>query len=144
MSFADFAGANFQPFSRHDASDVHVEIDISGLEEISRSKRLVRPFVEEYLLPGNRHVNLLGEGRLVNLASAEGHPSSVMDMSFANQALSIEYMVKQKEPLAVDVYPVPEEIDRQIAMEKLETMGISIDALTEEQKTYLSSWTMGT
>ncbi|MBW1895904.1 MAG: adenosylhomocysteinase, partial [Deltaproteobacteria bacterium] len=89
-------------------------------------------------------IYVLGEGRLINLAAAEGHPSSVMDMSFANQALSIEYMVKQKDRLPVDVYPVPTEIDKQIAKEKLASMNIAIDTLTREQKKYLSSWDMGT
>ncbi len=87
---------------------------------------------------------MLAEGRLINLASAEGHPSSVMDMSFANQALSIEHMVKRKKPLARDVYPVPEKIDRQIANEKLVSVGITIDKLTGEQKKYLASWDLGT
>ena len=122
----------------------NVELDLTGLEEISRAKRKVRPFVEEYTLEDGRRVNVLGEGRLINLAAAEGHPSSVMDMSFANQALSIEYMVKNKEPMAKDVYPVPEAIDAQIAREKLAAVGVKIDKLTPEQKKYLCSWTMGT
>ena len=122
----------------------NVELDLTGLMDIAKSKRTIRPFVEEYVLKNGKRVNLIGEGRLVNLAAAEGHPSSVMDMSFANQALSIEYMVKQKVKLENDVYPVPEVIDLQIAEEKLAAMEVKIDRLTAEQKKYLSSWTMGT
>ncbi|MDP2646945.1 MAG: adenosylhomocysteinase [Desulfobacterales bacterium] len=122
----------------------NVELDIEGLEKIAKSKRTIRTFVQEYVLENGRRVNLLGEGRLINLAAAEGHPSSVMDMSFANQALSIEYMVQCKDKLGNDVYPVPAEIDMEIAREKLISMGITIDTLTAEQKKYLSSWTMGT
>jgi len=122
----------------------NVELDLKGLAEIAKSKRMVRPFVEEYRFAGGKKINVLGEGRLINLAAAEGHPSSVMDMSFANQALSIEYMVKLKRPLENDVYPVPENIDVAIAKEKLGAMGIHIDRLTREQKKYLASWTMGT
>ena len=106
--------------------------------------RSIRPFVEEYVLKNGRRINVLGDGRLINLAAAEGHPSSVMDMSFANQALSIEYMVKLKKPLAKAVYPVPEKIDMQIAKEKLAAMEIKIDQLTPEQKKYLASWQIGT
>jgi len=122
----------------------NVELDLKGLAEIAKSKRMVRPFVEEYRFANGKKINVLGEGRLINLAAAEGHPSSVMDMSFANQALSIEYMVKLKRPLENDVYPVPENIDVAIAKEKLGAMGIHIDRLTREQKKYLASWTMGT
>jgi adenosylhomocysteinase len=122
----------------------NVELDLDGLMEITKSKRTIRPFVEEYLMKNGKRVNLIGEGRLVNLAAAEGHPSSVMDMSFANQALSIEYMVKSDTTLDKDVYPVPEAIDMEIAKEKLASMGVAIDKLTPEQKRYLSSWTMGT
>ena len=122
----------------------NVELDLDGLKKIAKSSRMIRPFVEEYTLKDGRRVNILGEGRLINLAAAEGHPSSVMDMSFANQALSIEYMVKLKTPLEKDVYPVPEKIDKMIAKEKLAAMGISIDRLTAEQKKYLASWEMGT
>jgi adenosylhomocysteinase len=100
--------------------------------------------VEEFALKSGRRISVLGEGRLINLAAAEGHPSSVMDMSFANQALSIEYMVRLKKPLAKDVYPVPEAIDQQIAREKLAAMGVAIDQLTSEQKKYLASWELGT
>jgi len=122
----------------------NVELDLKGLEELTQEKRTIRPNVEEHVLKNGRRINVLGEGRLINLAAAEGHPSSVMDMSFANQALSIEYMVKQKKPLPVQVYPVPEHIDKMIAKEKLAAMKISIDTLTKEQKTYLTSWDMGT
>jgi adenosylhomocysteinase len=122
----------------------NVEIDLDGLKQMSVSVRKIRPFVEEYVLKGQRRINVLGEGRLINLAAAEGHPSSVMDMSFANQALCIEHMAKSKEPLARNVYPVPEVIDKQIAREKLAAMGVAIDQLTAEQKKYLASWDMGT
>jgi adenosylhomocysteinase len=104
----------------------------------------VRPFVDEYTLSNGRHLYLLGEGRLINLAAAEGHPASVMDMSFANQALCLEYMVKNSEMLKPKVYPVPEEIDKQIARLKLSSMGIYIDSLSPEQKEYLTSWEQGT
>ncbi len=122
----------------------NVELDLEGLKTITKSKRTIRQFVEEYVLENGRRINILGEGRLINLAAAEGHPSSVMDMSFANQALSIEYMAKTKESFKNDVYPVPEAIDMKIAREKLAAMGVAIDKLTTEQKKYLSSWTMGT
>ena len=122
----------------------NVELDLDGLKKIAKSTRLMWPFVEEFTLKNGRRINILGEGRLINLAAAEGHPSSVMDMSFANQALSIEYMVKLKKPLAKDVYGVPEKIDKMIAKEKLAAMGIAIDKLTAEQKKYLASWEMGT
>ncbi|MCU0561451.1 MAG: adenosylhomocysteinase [Desulfobacterales bacterium] len=122
----------------------NVELDLPGLASLALSRRLIRPFVEEYVLKNGRRVNVLGDGRLINLAAAEGHPSSVMDMSFANQALSIEYMVTLKKPLAKEVYPVPEAIDQQIAREKLAAMGVDIDRLTPEQKKYLASWQMGT
>jgi len=122
----------------------NVELDLKGLAEIAASKRQIRSFVEEFSLSNGKRINVLGEGRLINLAAAEGHPSSVMDMSFANQALSIEYMVRLKRPLENKVYPVPEAIDTAIASEKLGAMGIQIDRLTSEQKKYLASWTMGT
>ena len=122
----------------------NVELDLEGLKSIAKSKRSIREFVEEYILKDGRRINILGEGRLINLAAAEGHPSSVMDMSFANQALSIEHMLKLKKPLEKDVYPVPEKIDKMIAKEKLAAMGISIDKLTAEQKQYLASWQLGT
>jgi adenosylhomocysteinase len=122
----------------------NVEINIPSLEDMAKEKSLVRPFVEQYTLEDNRAINILGEGRLINLASAEGHPASVMDMSFANQALSLEYMVKNAEVLDNKVYSVPEMIDRDIARLKLEAMDVSIDTLTEEQITYLNSWEEGT
>jgi adenosylhomocysteinase len=122
----------------------NVEIDLEGLNSITKSHRIVRPFVEEFMLVNDKRINVLGDGRLINLAAAEGHPSSVMDMSFANQALSIEYMVKRKKKFKKDVYPVPEEIDRAIAKEKLASMNVKIDKLTAEQKKYLASWSMGT
>jgi adenosylhomocysteinase len=122
----------------------NVEINIPALEKMSKEKRLVRPFVEQYVLEDNRHINLLGEGRLINLAAAEGHPASVMDMSFANQALSVEYMVKNADKLEKRVYSVPAEIDREIARLKLDAMGVEIDKLTPEQEKYLNSWEEGT
>lgn len=122
----------------------NVELDLEDLKSISKSTRNIRPFVEEHVLEDGRRINVLGEGRLINLAAAEGHPSSVMDMSFANQALSIEYMVENGPSLEKAVYPVPEDIDRQIAKEKLAAMGVAIDVLTPEQEEYLASWTMGT
>ncbi len=122
----------------------NVEINIPALEEMSVSKRLVRPFVEQYELKDGRHIFLLGEGRLINLASAEGHPASVMDMSFANQALCAEYMVKHATELEKKVYSVPDDIDKEIARLKLAGMGVDIDVLTEEQIRYLNSWEEGT
>jgi adenosylhomocysteinase len=122
----------------------NVELDLEGLASLAKQRRVVRPFIEEYVLENGRRINVLGEGRLINLAAAEGHPSSVMDMSFANQALSIEYMVKESHRLELKVHPVPEAIDTAIAVEKLASMGIRIDRLTAEQKKYLASWTMGT
>jgi adenosylhomocysteinase len=122
----------------------NVEIDIAALEAMAVSRRPMREFVEEYTLPNGRRINLLGEGRLINLAAAEGHPASVMDMSFANQALSVEFAVKNRGRLEKKVYAVPEEIDSTIAGLKLKAIGITIDELTEEQKKYLASWDMGT
>jgi adenosylhomocysteinase len=120
------------------------EINIPSIEEQAEGKRRVRDFVDEYRMPGGRRLYLLGEGRLINLAAAEGHPAAVMDMSFANQALGAEYMVKQGKALKNEVYVVPEEIDREIARLKLESMGVNIDFLTAEQKSYLESWEQGT
>jgi adenosylhomocysteinase len=122
----------------------NVEIDIPALEKMAQSKRRVRDFVDEYTLKGGRRINLLGEGRLINLAAAEGHPAMVMDMSFANQALCAEYIFKSGKKLEKKVYKVPEDIDRQIARLKLKSMGIGIDRLTSEQEKYLSSWKEGT
>jgi adenosylhomocysteinase len=122
----------------------NVEINIPALEKMATRKTLVRPFVEQYDLPDGRRLHILGEGRLINLASAEGHPASVMDMSFANQALSAEYMVKNSDKLEKKVYSVPADIDAEIARLKLHGMGIKIDTLTEEQVKYLNSWEEGT
>ncbi|MFH1664464.1 MAG: adenosylhomocysteinase [archaeon] len=122
----------------------NVEINLKALEEIKKSKRKVRDFVEEYTLTDGKKIYILGEGRLINLAAAEGHPADVMDMSFANQALSAEYIVKSKGKLESKVYVVPEDIDKNIAKLKLASMGIKIDVLTEQQKKYLSSWETGT
>jgi adenosylhomocysteinase len=122
----------------------NVEINIPALEKMALEKRLVRPFVEAYDLPDGRTIHILGEGRLINLAAAEGHPASVMDMSFANQALSAEFMIKNADTLQNKVYSVPEDIDREIARLKLEAMDVEIDVLTEEQLKYLNSWQEGT
>ncbi len=122
----------------------NVEIDIPALEKMSSSKRTTRTFVDEYALKDGRRINLLGEGRLINLASAEGHPASVMDMSFADQALSCEFMVKNHATLEKKVYTVPAELDKRVAKLKLESMGIKIDRLTPEQEEYLASWSEGT
>ena len=122
----------------------NVEIDIPGLDELADGSREVRPYVQEYSLRNGRKVYLLAEGRLLNLASAEGHPAAVMDMSFANQALSAEYMAQNAASLEKTVYVVPEEIDAEIARLKLYSMGVEIDALTEEQQKYLASWDQGT
>jgi adenosylhomocysteinase len=122
----------------------NVEIDIPGLNKITRSKREIRPFAVEHNLKNGRKVTLLGEGRLINLAAAEGHPAMVMDMSFANQSLSCEYMVRNHKRLEKKVYKVPEKIDSRIARLKLRSMGVKIDRLTKEQKDYLASWELGT
>jgi len=122
----------------------NVEIDIPALERLSSGKREVRPFVDEYALKDGRRIYLLGDGRLINLAAAEGHPAAVMDMSFANQALASEYMVKNAKNLKPQVYPVPEHLDQRIAHLKLESMGFQIDKLTPEQEQYLASWDEGT
>ncbi|MBW1704935.1 MAG: adenosylhomocysteinase [Deltaproteobacteria bacterium] len=121
-----------------------VELDLPGLAEASVERRPIREFVEEFTLKDGRRIYVLGEGRLINLAAAEGHPSSVMDMSFANQALSAEYMAREHANLIKKVYPVPSDIDKEIARLKLKSMGIEIDTLTQEQEKYLSSWEMGT
>jgi len=122
----------------------NVEIDIPGLKKLSRKRRRVREFVEEYTLRNGKRINLLAEGRLINLSAAEGHPAMVMDMSFANQALSAEYLVKSGKKFENQVYGVPEKIDADIARLKLKSMGAKIDTLTPEQKEYLASWEMGT
>jgi adenosylhomocysteinase len=122
----------------------NAEINIPALESMSKGKRTVRAFVEEYALKDGRCLYLLGEGRLINLAAAEGHPASVMDMSFANQALCAEYMVKNRGKLEIRVHPVPEEIDKEVARLKLKAMSVAIDTLTAEQQKYLASWEEGT
>ena len=122
----------------------NVEIDLAALAQQARSRRAVRPFVEEFALASGRRIYVLGEGRLINLAAAEGHPAAVMDMSFANQALSAEFMVKRGRTLDRKVYVVPREIDLEIARLKLVSMGVAIDELTAEQSSYLSSWRHGT
>ncbi len=122
----------------------NVEIDLDALEKMAVSRRIIREFVEEFTLPNGKRIYVLGEGRLINLAAAEGHPSSVMDMSFANQALSAEYMVQNHTQLKNQVYGVPKDIDKEIARLKLDAMGIVIDTLTAEQEKYLNSWEMGT
>ncbi|GAI61708.1 unnamed protein product, partial [marine sediment metagenome] len=122
----------------------NVEINIPALESMAHGKRRIRPFVDEYSLNDGRCLYLLGEGRLINLAAAEGHPASVMDMSFANQALCLEYIVKNRGKLETRVHPVPEEIDKQVAQLKIQSMGIDIDSLTPEQQKYLTSWEEGT
>jgi adenosylhomocysteinase len=122
----------------------NVEIDIPALEKLSRERRPIREFVEEFRLQNGRRVNLLADGRLINLAAAEGHPASVMDMSFANQALAAEFMVRNHATLEKKVYVVPEEIDREIARLKLASMGVTIDTPTAEQQKYMTSWEEGT
>lgn len=122
----------------------NVEINIPALESLAKSKKRIRSSVDEYTLGDGRRIYLLGEGRLVNLAAAEGHPASVMDMSFANQALCLEYLTKMKGKLEPAVYPVPEEIDQEVGKLKLASMNITIDSLTKEQKKYLESWESGT
>ena len=122
----------------------NVEINISALEDMAVKKREIRDFVEEYTMPDGRRINLLAEGRLINLAAAEGHPSCVMDLSFANQSLASEYLITNASNLEKMVYDVPEKIDRYIAKLKLESMKISIDKLTDEQLRYLNSYAHGT
>ena len=124
------------------AGHFNVEVDVEGLERIARSKRTIRPYLDEYELPTGRKVYLVGEGRLANLVAAEGHPSEVMDMSFANQALAVEYLAKNR--LEIGVYKLPDELDVEVARLKLEAMGVEIDKLTEEQRKYISSWELGT
>ncbi|MGB9605686.1 MAG: adenosylhomocysteinase [Bryobacteraceae bacterium] len=122
----------------------NVEIDLETLGRLASSRRQVREFVEEYAMRDGRRIYVLGEGRLINLAAAEGHPASVMDMSFANQALAVEYLVENHAKLEKRVYPVPEELDRRVARMKLECMGVKIDRLTPEQERYLATWSEGT
>jgi len=122
----------------------NVEINLPALEAMSKEKKKVREFVEQFVLNDGRRINLLGEGRLINLASAEGHPASVMDMSFANQALGAEFMVTHAKELENKVYSIPGAIDREIARLKLAAMGVKVDTLTPEQEKYLNSWEEGT
>ena len=122
----------------------NVELDLVGLKSVSKGKKTVRDFVDEYTLRNGKTVCVLGEGRLINLAAAEGHPASVMDMSFANQALAADFLVKKGHTLSAEVYTVPYEIDKEIARLKLASLGMKIDVLTPEQKKYLASWEMGT
>jgi adenosylhomocysteinase len=122
----------------------NVEIDIPALRSLAVETREAREFVEEFVLPDGKRLYLLADGRLVNLSAAEGHPAQVMDMSFANQALAVEWAVTNAAVLERKVYPVPDDIDREIARLKLETMGVGIDRLTEEQERYLASWDQGT
>ncbi len=122
----------------------NVEIDIEAMEEMADGKQTIRPFVEEYLLGDGRRLYLLGEGRLINLAAAEGHPSAVMDMSFANQALSAEYLAQTAHTLTPEVHSVPRDIDEEVGRLKLQSMGIEIDSLTQQQEEYLASWDIGT
>ena len=122
----------------------NVEIDIPALERMSSGRRTVRPFVEEFRVSGGRRLYLLGEGRLINLAAAEGHPAMVMDMSFANQALSVEYLKKTARTLKREVYKVPDDIDREVSRLKLASMDIEIDVPTAEQRKYMATWSEGT
>jgi adenosylhomocysteinase len=122
----------------------NVEINLSGLDKIQKGRRMLRPFVEEYVLSGGKKVYVLGDGRLINLVAAEGHPAEVMDMSFANQALAAEYLVKNRGRLKNKVYRLPEKLDKEVARLKLKAMGWGLDELTPEQKKYLSSWQEGT
>jgi adenosylhomocysteinase len=122
----------------------NVEINIPALEKMSQGKRRIRNFVDDYTLKDGRHLYLLGEGRLINLAAAEGHPASVMDMSFANQALCMEYLVKNRGKLEIKVHQVPEEIDKEVARLKLQAMGVNAGSLTAQQQKYLASWEEGT
>ncbi|HLB59611.1 MAG TPA: adenosylhomocysteinase, partial [Bdellovibrionota bacterium] len=122
----------------------NVELSLVDLEKVSTHRRHIREFIDEYTLRSGKRVSVLGEGRLVNLAAAEGHPSSVMDMSFANQALAAEYVLKHHKEMTKKVYSIPSDVDREIARLKLEAMGIQIDTLTSEQEKYLRSWESGT
>jgi len=126
------------------AGHFNVELELDELAKMATGQRNVRPFVDEFTLPSRRRIYVLGEGRLINLASAEGHPAAVMDMSFANQALAAEYVVKHGRTLEKKVYVVPRDIDLEIARLKLASMGVAIDELSAEQRSYLASWTHGT
>jgi adenosylhomocysteinase len=122
----------------------NVEININALDDLSIEKRAARPMVDQYVMADGRRINLIAQGRLVNLSAAEGHPSAVMDMSFANQAMSAAYMAKNHNEMAIGVYDVPEELDQEVASLKLTAMGITMDTLTEQQAAYLSGWEAGT
>jgi adenosylhomocysteinase len=122
----------------------NVELDLDGLAKTAKSRRILRPFVEEFTLDGGKKICVLGEGRLINLAAAEGHPASVMDMSFANQALGIQWILSNAHTLKPNVYPIPQALDEEIARLKLEALGVRIDTLTTEQIAYLASWQHGT
>jgi adenosylhomocysteinase len=122
----------------------NVELDLEALGKEAKSSREIRPFVQEYALGNGRRIFVLGEGRLINLAAAEGHPASVMDMSFANQALGLEYLLAHAKELKPNVYPIPAALDAEIARLKLEALGVRIDTLTPEQVAYLASWQQGT
>ena len=122
----------------------NVELDLDSLRKDAQSVRTVRPFVEEYVLPGGKLIFILGEGRLINLAAAEGHPAAVMDMSFANQALGLEYLLGHAKELKPNVYTIPKALDEEIARLKLEALAVKIDTLTPEQVAYLASWQQGT
>ncbi|MFA4926402.1 MAG: adenosylhomocysteinase, partial [Candidatus Aminicenantales bacterium] len=126
------------------AGHFNVEIDLPALDKMALNRRKIREYVEEYQLPGGRCLYVLAEGRLINLAAAEGHPAMVMDMSFANQALSVLYLKRNASKLEKKVYPVPESLDKEIAKLKLDSMGIKIDRLTAEQRQYLVEWKEGT
>ena len=129
---------------RSNSGHFNVEIDIPALEDMAVAKRTVRDFVDEYEMPDGRTLYLLGEGRLINLAAAEGHPSAVMDMSFANQALSLEYLMANANTMENGVYVVPRDIDDEVGRLKLAALGVSIDTLSEEQEKYINSWEEGT
>ena len=126
------------------AGHFDVEIDLEALRRLSRRRGLIRRDINQYLLKNGRRINVLGEGRLVNLACAEGHPPGVMDLSFANQALACEYLVQRAARLEAHVYPMPRELDREVARLKLDALGITMDRLTAAQQRYLSSWELGT
>ena len=130
--------------SSSSASSTNVELDIPGLKRLSKSHRRVRDFVDQYTLKSGKRINLLADGRLVNLSAAEGHPACVMDMSFANQAGVAEYVLKNHHKLEKRVYPVPPKLDSNISRLKLKAMGVKIDRLTPEQEKYLASWHLGT
>ncbi len=126
------------------AGHFDVEINLKALKVLSKSRKAIRGYIAQYTLKNGRRINVLAEGRLINLAAAEGHPASVMDMSFANQALTCEYIKKNADKLKIKVYKIPEIIDKNIARLKLKSLGVKIDKLTKKQREYLSSWQLGT